>query len=76
MCELLALYIVHPGAEHIEVDGFVPPAYRTGPSSPLITSAISTSKRLTELRRKGISFRGTALGRILDARLLGNELAS
>ncbi len=76
VCELLALYIVHPGAEHIEVDGFVSPAYRTGPSSPLTTSAISTFKRLTELRRKGMSFRGTDLGRILDARFSNNEFAS
>ncbi len=76
VCELLALYIVHPGAQHIEVDGFVPPVYRTGPSSPLMTSAISTLKRLTALRRKGIGFSGTDLGRLLDARLLSSELAS
>ncbi|KAH8997133.1 hypothetical protein EDB86DRAFT_2828893 [Lactarius hatsudake] len=41
-----------------------------GQKSPLTTSAIATFKRLTALRRKGIGFGGTDLGRVLDARPL------
>ncbi|KAH9047021.1 hypothetical protein EDB83DRAFT_2677144 [Lactarius deliciosus] len=73
LCALLALHIVHPGAKYIEVDGFVSPAYRTGRRSPLTTSAIATFKMLTALRRKGIGFGGTDLGRVLDARPLSSE---
>ncbi|KAH9056702.1 hypothetical protein EDB87DRAFT_1687037 [Lactarius vividus] len=78
LCELLALHMVHPDAKHIEVDGFVPPAYRTrrGRKSPLTTSAIATFKKLTALRRKGMGFGGTDLGRVLDARPLSSEFAS
>jgi len=76
VCVLLALHMAHPGAERIEVDGFVPPAYRTGQSSPLTTSAIATLKRLTGLRTKGMGFGGTDLGRVLDARPLSNEFGS
>ncbi|KAH9071622.1 hypothetical protein EDB83DRAFT_2364999 [Lactarius deliciosus] len=76
VCVLLALHMAHPGAEHIEVDGFVPPAYRTDQSSPLTTSVIATLKRLTGLRTKGKGFGGTDLGRVLDARPLSSEFAS
>ncbi|KAH8997132.1 hypothetical protein EDB86DRAFT_3043676 [Lactarius hatsudake] len=78
LCTLLGLHIVHPGAKHIEVDGFVPPPYRTGRGrkSPFTTSAIATFKRLTELRRKGMGFGGTDLGRVLDARPLSSGFAS
>jgi hypothetical protein len=70
VCVLLALHMAHPGATRIEVDGFVSPAYRTGLSSPLSTSAIAMFKRLTGLRTKGMGFGGTDLGRVLDARPL------
>ena len=76
LCVLLALHMAHPGAMRIEVDGFVPPAYRTGPSSPLSTSAIATLKRLAGLRTKGMGFGGTDLGRVLDARPLNSEFES
>ena len=79
MCELLALHMAHPGANHIEADGFVPPAYRTGPvdrRSPLDASAIAMFKKLTALRRKGMGFGGTDLGRLLDARPLSSEFES
>ncbi|KAH9179663.1 hypothetical protein EDB89DRAFT_1841766 [Lactarius sanguifluus] len=76
VCVLLALHMAHPGAEGMEVDGFVPPAYRTDQSSPLTTSAIATLKRLTGLRMKGMGFGGTDLGRVLDARPLSSEFAS
>ncbi|KAH9170112.1 hypothetical protein EDB89DRAFT_2114928 [Lactarius sanguifluus] len=68
VCELLALHMAHPGAKHVEVDGFVPPAHRTGKSSPFSVTAISMFKTLTGLRRKGMGFGGTDLGRVLDAR--------
>jgi hypothetical protein len=76
VCVLLALHMAHPGAGHIEVDGFVPPAHRTGQKSPFTTSAIATLKRLTGLRTKGMGFGGTDLGRLLDARSLSSELGS
>ncbi len=78
LCVLLALHMAHPGAKHIEVDGFVPRAYRTDRTrrSPLTTSAIATFKKLTALRRKGMGFGGTDLGRVLDARPLSSEFAS
>ncbi|KAH8989920.1 hypothetical protein EDB86DRAFT_3235448 [Lactarius hatsudake] len=63
-------------AKHVEVDGFVPPAHRTGESSPFSVSAISMFKTLTGLRRKGMGFGGTDLGRVLDARPLGNDFES
>ncbi|KAI9450186.1 hypothetical protein BJY52DRAFT_1126070 [Lactarius psammicola] len=76
VCVLLALHMAHPGAEHVEVDGFVPPAYRTGESSPFSVSVISMFKKLTGLRRKGVGFGGTDLGRVLDARPLSSEFES
>ena len=76
VCELFALHMAHPGAKHVEVDGFVPPAYRTGESSPFSVSAISIFKKLTGLRRKGMGFGGTDLGRVLDARPLSSEFES
>ncbi len=78
VCELLALHVVHPGVdlERIEIDGFVPPTYRTGQTSPLSTSAIATLQRLIVLRRKGIGFDGTDLGRVLNVRLSSSEFAS
>ena len=76
VCVLLTLHIAHPGAKHVEVDGFVPPAYRTGESSPFSVSVISMFKKLTGLRRKGMGFGGTDLGRVLDARPLSSEFES
>ncbi|KAH9036254.1 hypothetical protein EDB84DRAFT_1588067 [Lactarius hengduanensis] len=70
VCELLALHMAHPGAKHVEVDGFVPLAYRTGERSPFSVSVVSIFKELTGLRRKGMGFGGTDLGRVLDARPL------
>jgi len=34
LCALLALSMAHPRTEHIDIDGFVPPAYRTETSPP------------------------------------------
>ncbi|KAH9056908.1 hypothetical protein EDB87DRAFT_1157643 [Lactarius vividus] len=76
VCALLALHMVHPGAKRVEVDGFVPPAYRTGEKSPFSVSVMSIFKELTGLRRKGMGFGGTDLGRILDARPLSSEFES
>ena len=76
VCELLALHMAHPGAKCVEVDGFVRPEYRTGESSPFSISVISMFKKLTGLRRKGMGFGGTDLGRVLDARPLSSEFES
>ena len=78
MCILLALHMAHPGAKRIDVDGFVRRAYRTNwfRRSPLTASAITTFKKLTALRRKGMGFGGTDLGRVLDARPLTSEFES
>jgi hypothetical protein len=71
---LLALHMAHPGAERIEVDGFVLPAYRTGEHSPFDSSKIGLFKQLIGLRRKGAGYGGTDLGRVLDARPLSSEI--
>jgi hypothetical protein len=76
VCQLLALSMAHPGAEYCEVDGFVPPAYRTGRSSPLTTSKIAILKKLIGLRRKGMGFSRTHLGQILNANPLSEETLS
>ncbi|KAH8997135.1 hypothetical protein EDB86DRAFT_928055 [Lactarius hatsudake] len=76
VCELLALHMAHPGAKHVEVDGFVPPTYRTGEKSPFSVSVMSIFKELTGLRRKGMGFGGTDLGCVLDARPLISEFES
>jgi hypothetical protein len=76
VCALLALHMAHPGAKHVEVDGFVSPAYRTGESSPFLVSVVSMFKTLTGLRRKGMGFGGTDFGRVLDARPLSSEFES
>lgn len=76
VCVLLGLHMAHPGAVQIEVDGFVLPAHRTGEASPFTTSAIATFKQLTGLRRKGMGYGGTDLGRVLNARPLGNDPGS
>ena len=62
VCVLLALSIAHPGAGQNDVDGFVPPAYRTGGSSPFETSMIIILKMLFALRRKGMGYQRTHLG--------------
>jgi hypothetical protein len=73
VCVLLALHMAHPDAEQIEVDGFVRPAYRTGERSPFDTSKVALFKALVGLRRKGMGYGGTHLGRVLDARPLNGE---
>jgi hypothetical protein len=75
-CVLLALSMAHPGAEHCEVDGFVPPAYRTGENSPLETSKVALLKTLIGLRRKGMGYGRTHLGQILNANPLSEETLS
>jgi len=73
VCELLALTMAHPGAEYSEIDGFVPPAYRTGGSSPFARSRIPILKKLTELRQKGLSYHRTHMGQILNGNSLSEE---
>jgi hypothetical protein len=67
VCVLFALSMAHPDAEEVGVDGFVPPPYRTGKGSPLSVSVIATFKRLISLRRNGMSYDQTQIGRVLGA---------
>ena len=76
VCVLLALSMEHPGAEYCEIDGFVPSQYRTGRSSPLVTSKIKILKVLISLRRKGMGYNRTHLGQILNASPLSEETLS
>jgi hypothetical protein len=76
VCALLALSMAHPGAEYCEIDGFVPPAHRTGGSSPLATSKVAILKTLIGLRRKGMGYSKTHLGQILNANPLSEETLS
>jgi hypothetical protein len=76
VCELLALTMAHPGAKHNEIDGFVPPAYRTGRDSPFTRSKIPILKKLIELRQKGFGYHRTHLGQILDGSPLSVETLS
>ncbi|KAH9001597.1 hypothetical protein EDB92DRAFT_1789074, partial [Lactarius akahatsu] len=65
VCELFALHMAHPGAKHIEVDGFVRRPYRTGAKSPFSVSVIATFKELTGFRRKGMGYNRTHLGMLV-----------
>jgi len=76
VCILLALSRAHPGAEYNQIDGFVPPAYRTGRPSPFAESKISVLKTLIGLRRKGVGYSRTHLGQILNAVPLSEETLS
>ena len=76
MCILLALSRAHPGAKFIRVDGFVPPAHRTGRHSPFAESKIPVLKTLIGLRRKGMDYYRTPLGQILNAIPLSEEALS
>ena len=76
VCILLALSRAHPGATYSQVDGFVPPAYRTGRPSPFTESKIYILKTLMGLRRKGMSYYRTHVGQILNAIPLSEETLS
>ena len=76
VCVMLALSMAHPGAEDCEIDGFVPPMYRTGGSSPFAKSKISILRTLVGLRRKGMGYHRTHLGQILNANPLSEETLS
>ena len=73
LCVLLALSRAHPGSKYTQVDGFVPPQYRTGRPSPFTESRVKILKTLIELRRKGMGYYRTHLGRILNASTLSEE---
>jgi hypothetical protein len=73
LCALLALSMAHPKAEYSELDGFVPPAYRTGRISPFARSRIPILKTLTGLRWKGKGYHLTHMGQLLNGKPLGEE---
>ena len=72
-CVLLGLSKAHPGAEKVELDGFVLPVYRTGKSSPFSKSKIPILEKLIELRQKGKGYHRTHLGQILSGKPLCEE---
>jgi hypothetical protein len=76
VCGLLALSRAHPGATYSEVDGFVPPQYRTGAPSPFAESKVKILKKLLGLRRKGMGYYRTHLGQVLNASSLGQGTLS
>jgi hypothetical protein len=67
VCGLFALSMAHLDVKEIEVDGFMQSQYQSGASSLLSVSVITTFKRLTGLRRKGMGYDKMYLGRVLDA---------
>ena len=75
VCVLLGLSRAHPGAEKVELDGFVLPVHRTvtGNSSPFEKSRIPILKELIELRQKGKGYDRTHLGQILSGKPLSQE---
>jgi hypothetical protein len=73
VCVLLALWMAHPGTERSDIDGFVPPAYRTRGGSPFARSRIPILKTLIGLRRKGTDYHRTHMGQILNAKSLNDE---
>jgi hypothetical protein len=76
VCILLALSRAHPGSKYSQVDGFVPPQYRTGRPSPFTKSKVKILKTLIELRRKEMGYYRTHLGRILNSSSLSEETLS
>ena len=76
VCVLLGLSKAHPGAEKVELDGFVLPAYRTGKNSPFAKSKIPILKKLIGLRQKGKGYHRTHLGQILSGKPLSEETLS
>jgi len=76
VCVLLALSMAHPKSEYSELDGFVPPAYRTGGNSPFARSRIPILKRLLELRCKGRGYYFTHMGQILNGSPLSEKTLS
>ena len=76
LCVLLALSMAHPKAEYSELDGFVPPANRTGMNSPFARSRIPILKRLMEVRCKGRGYHVTHIGQILNGKPLSEETLS
>jgi hypothetical protein len=76
VCVLLALSRAHPGAKYSEVDGFIPPQFRTGLPSAFAESKMKTLKTLIGLRRKGIGYYRTHIEQILNASSLSEETLS
>jgi hypothetical protein len=76
VCVLLALSRAHPGAQRIEMDGFVPVECRTGRPSPCTESKLYILKELMGLRRKGMGYYRTHVGQILNATPLSEETLS
>ncbi|KAG8927461.1 hypothetical protein FRC02_008200 [Tulasnella sp. 418] len=77
ICNFLGLYSWQPGpGDRIQIDGFVEPEHRLGTPLHLCTfraSPVPYLKKLFELRRKGIDYFPTHIGKMLHGRLLEEE---
>lgn len=76
LCAFLGVYTRNEGLESytpVQHDGFIQPAHRRGVLTsycPFIRSPLPFLKELVGLRRKGMSYLPTHLGKVLHARLL------
>lgn len=76
LCTFLGLY-TQAGDREVELDGFIKPEHRPSdlePHSPFTESPVDFLKDLIALRRKGMGFMRTDLGKILRARLLQQDV--
>ncbi|KAI0920155.1 hypothetical protein AcV5_009969 [Taiwanofungus camphoratus] len=76
LCDFLGIYTEKYLNTRIENDGFIKPQHRLGAMRTLCkftTSPVQFLKELISLRRKGIGFSSSHLGRILHARYLTEE---
>lgn len=76
LCKFLGLYTEAGNGVDIHSDGFIEPAHRPNhlkPRSRFTESPMDFLKELVGLRRKGMDFSGTDIGKILHARLPRRE---
>jgi hypothetical protein len=76
LCHFLGLYTKVGEEIPIQNDGFIKPEHRQNasePPCPFTESPVSFLKDLIALRRKGMGYSGTDLGRILHGKLLTED---
>jgi hypothetical protein len=77
LCNFLGLYTINSRNDiSIQADGFIPPHHRPStlvPHSPFTESPLLFLQKLIGLRRKGMGYSLTHLGKMLHAKLLMQE---
>jgi hypothetical protein len=76
LCNFLGLYTTETNDIPIQADGFIEPCHRPRialPQSPFTKSPLPFLRELTGLRRKGMGYMSSHLGKILHAKLLTEE---